>query len=53
MNLHDLPPRDQERYLDGVTVGRGTCEAGRPMAEGSCYGGTDVAARGPKPPQPQ
>src|SRR4051794_23487953 len=30
MNLHDLPPRDQERYLDGVTVGIGTREAGRP-----------------------
>jgi hypothetical protein len=29
MNLHDLPPRDQERYLDGVTVGIGTREADR------------------------
>jgi hypothetical protein len=33
MNLHDLPPRDQERYLDGVTVGttRARCGAGASM----------------------
>ena len=33
MNLHDLPRRDQERYLDGVTVGIGTREAGRPGSD--------------------
>jgi hypothetical protein len=34
MILSDLPPREQERYLDGITVGIGTRELGRP-ARGS------------------
>ena len=29
MILSDLPPREQERYLDGITVGIGTRELGR------------------------
>ena len=30
MILSDLPPREQERFLDGITVGIGTREVGRP-----------------------
>ncbi len=30
MVLSDLLPREQDRYLDGITVGIGTREVGRP-----------------------
>ena len=33
MILSDLPPREQERFLDGITVGIGTREAGRPRSD--------------------
>jgi hypothetical protein len=33
MILSDLPPREQERYLDGITVGIGTREASRPRGD--------------------
>ena len=33
MILSDLPPREQERYLDGITVGIGTREADRPRGD--------------------
>ena len=33
MILSDLPPREQECYLDGITVGIGTREAGRPRSD--------------------
>ena len=33
MRLSDLPPREQERYLDGITVGIGTREHGRPRSD--------------------
>jgi hypothetical protein len=33
MILSDLPPREQERYLDGITVGIGTREHGRPRSD--------------------
>ena len=35
---HDLPHRDQERCLDGVTVGIGTREAGRPRSDRDAVG---------------
>jgi hypothetical protein len=33
MRLSDLPPREQDRYLDGITVGIGTREHGRPRSD--------------------
>ena len=33
MVLSDLPPREQERFLDGITVGIGTREHGRPRSD--------------------
>jgi hypothetical protein len=33
MRLSDLPPREQDRYLDGITVGIGTREHGRPKSD--------------------
>jgi hypothetical protein len=33
MILSDLPPREQERYLDGITIGIGTRELGRPASD--------------------
>ena len=33
MTLSDLPPAEQRKYLDGITVGIGTREAGRPASD--------------------
>jgi hypothetical protein len=31
--LSDFPPREQERYFDGITMGIGTREVGRPASD--------------------
>lgn len=33
MHLSDLPPREQDRYLDGITVGIATREGERPATD--------------------
>ncbi len=33
MALSDFPPRERERYFDGITMGIGTREVGRPASD--------------------
>ena len=33
MTLSDLPPAEQRQFMDGITVGIGTREAGRPAVD--------------------